>query len=208
MNDLSNFSELQQKEQKFSLYQQNFRSSIDYQYLEMQYLENIGSIFCVESYCGLTLDGFFNDNHYTNMVPSPAEKKCGLFNIDTHNWTDIKPFKCFTETSKYFGCKLCSNYDNSVVYLFDNASLNKIRYTYLYDMVRNEWRTVSTDNSVNNMEIFWFDHQVLHGVQTKDEDEFCLYDLDLRDDTRKWIKNKVTFDELSLNEDADYRLFQ
>ena len=137
------------------------------------------------------------------------ETNCGIFNIDNKDWIDIKPFRYFKGPSNNaFNCKLCCNYDNDKIYLFDYSDVN---YTSLYDINKHEWYTISTDKTLNFMYSFWYNDNVLYGLtlstveETKDS-KFQLNKLDLREKEKKWIKSGIDFDGMS--KDAFYSFFK
>ena len=203
VNDLSNFTELHQEKQKYK-FDNVKRETFGYEYLEMLYLEQNESIFCVPASYSL----FVMDSMGRPMIASPAEKSCGIFNITTHDWIDTKPLKHLEGHNHYLACKLCSNYMNDTIYLFDEADIN---YTYKYDMIKDEWNTVSMDDSLVNLLMFWNDGDVLFGLthstinESKDY-KFQLNKLDIRDNKREWIKTGVDF--VGMDKERWYEFFR
>ena len=223
INDLSNFKEVLQNNVKFKLNSMqrhksksskkrsrrivHGRSHSYYEYLNMLYLEDTVSIFAIHSrHASISTCKDWARGR-------PKETKCGIFNIDNGNWTDIESFKYLKgPVNDAFSCKLCTNYDNDIIYLYNESNVN---YTSLYDMNKNEWRTVSTDVNYNYgmyLYSFWLQDQSLYGISSCSKDnkgskdyKYQLNRLDLRDDKRKWIKNG--FDFAGLDKDKSYSLY-
>ena len=198
-----------------------YTGKIKYDYLNMTYLEHKSSIFAIRSTYDIT----------GNNEPPPINKliwrderctvntQCGIFNIDTHDWTDIKDFnyiKYFQKLS--FDCSVCHDNDDSI-YVFDHA----MYYTSKYDLNKNKWYTVSKeDKEMKNqgwgLIAFWYDYYMLYGMayntftmqlqpmmQPQSNFAYQLMTLDLRDKDKKWNANGIDFD--GLNGDRFYQFF-
>ena len=150
---------------------------------------------------------------YSSMVGRKSKQtKCGIFNIDNNDWIDIKPFKYFKgPNNTAFSCKLCCNYDNDIIYLWDCSDIfdNQCGCTSLYDMNKHEWKSLSTDKSLSNkLSPFWYDNQILHGLSKAIRDlQYELNKLDLRDNKRKWMRNRIDFEFDGMDKDRLYSFF-
>ena len=85
----------------------------------MIYLDNLQLLFCVEAFYKMWRLIINVSN------PTVAVTTCSLFNIDTGDRNDIKPFKYFEEDNHILECKLCAN--NDTVYLFNASDIKYIQ---------------------------------------------------------------------------------
>ena len=139
-------------------------------------------------------------------------RQCGLFNIDTHDWTDIKNYNynVIMPHASSFNFSVCHNNDDCV-YVYDHT----MNYTFKCDLNKNEWYTIAQDVKMKDefgydcmMIAFWYNDCILYGLSypqwpgigggalAPPKLRYQLMSLDLRDKDRKWNVNRIDFEGL------------
>eukprot|EP01084_Bolivina_argentea_P013382 25101_1 len=207
-NNFSKFEEIEQKKQKFIL-------NSPKKYLNMIYLSNKQSIFAVECYN-------YDDGTEPDLMPYLADMTIngGIFNVNTNHWIDVKPFNYKQKTDGIkFNFMLCYHENNEIIYFLTNLG-----DTISYNLNTNQWslltkqifkestydRTLYRGNS-----IFWAENDKLHYLAPSSyipqNDPFKLYQFDLKNNEKKWIKCDQNFDHLPTSKTGKmffYDLFQ
>eukprot|EP01084_Bolivina_argentea_P095311 171379_1 len=166
-NDLSNFKILRQNQQKFT-----FNCSYQrIQFLDMTYLSNKQSIFCVECY---------NNDLMKISCPKPRFQShsvlCGLFNINNNDWIDIKSYEYTKSIRKsQFKSATCYDYNKSIFMVTTDAD------TVRYDFKKNKWELLCDKGAraaYHDGGILWKDiNDILYNLTPDDG----LQQFDLRD---------------------------
>ena len=188
----------------------------------MTYLENKSSIFAMRCRYEPNTDYTYNYGPGALPIgirnePLRGSTQCGIFNINTHDWSDIKDFNYlkWSNTQNSFDCSVC--YDNDdVIYVYDHALWNN--YTSKCDLNKNKWYTISNGKAIGDSELiaFWYSDSMLYGLtyparfarRNIPNTRYQLVTLDLRDKDRKWNVNSVDFDGLKKDNTMSYSFFR
>eukprot|EP01084_Bolivina_argentea_P025079 46664_1 len=180
-------------------------------YLNMTYLPDKRSIFGI--CCSYAIWTYLSSS-YSHCKPMDA--LCGIFDMNTNEWTNIKPFKYSKiPNNNAFDCITC--YDGSdCVFLYTHCIdiNNECQTISKYDIRKNEWIELEAKNK-HDLSKIWIDNNIIYGLRKNQHFDkwntpmhctFQRYILDLRSQETKWIVEGYDFDAFP-NEHGIFSIF-
>ena len=157
------------------------------EYLSMMYLPKSERIFAIynQYYWLLTA---FSKSKTTATDPEfiMQSRKCGIFDLNTHKWTEIAPIEYerpYKRRFSYYHYELCANiYDENTIYAVSSTG-----NTQRYDFRKDKWYEIIKDGlglRRNRRHIVWMDN--INTICCGNGGEFYFAIFDTCDNEPKW----------------------